>query len=146
MSAEVTDQPARRQHPLGFDVDACSFQPEQWDEFPGIEGMVMLCNTHGHPGIGVYHFPPEQAVGTCNAVEYPPSLVVAADPSTPNRLDAQPTSEPAQGEQWGLRFESVDGTTAEQKLRDEREARFLAPRMPGVVLRRTGPDAPWEDA
>lgn len=88
----------RRRHVLGFEVDACSFQPEQWDEWPGIDGMVMLCNTHGHPGIGVYHFELDKAVGTCNAVEYPPSLMAAADTSTPNRITAVDVVATAQ---WG---------------------------------------------
>lgn len=47
--------------------DRCSFQPEDWGEWPGIDGLVLLCNTHGHPGIGVYDFAPGEAVGSCHA-------------------------------------------------------------------------------
>ena len=50
--------------------DMCSFQPETWGDWPGIGGPVLLCNTHGHPGVGsVYDSPPGQATGVCQAVE-----------------------------------------------------------------------------
>lgn len=47
----------------------CSFQPEDWGEWQGVDGPVLLCNTHGHPGVGVYGFALGEAVGSCQAVE-----------------------------------------------------------------------------
>lgn len=45
----------------------CSFTPEVWGEVPGIDGPVLLCNTHGHPGDGgVYLAEPGTATGTCD--------------------------------------------------------------------------------
>lgn len=45
----------------------CSFIPETWGEVPGIDGPVLLCNTHGHPGDGgVYLAAPAAAAGICD--------------------------------------------------------------------------------
>ena len=47
----------------------CSFQPEDWGDWCGVDGPVMLCNTHGLPGIGVYEFAPGEAIGTCQPAD-----------------------------------------------------------------------------
>lgn len=49
--------------------DRCNFQPEDWGDWPGVDGPVMLCNTHGYPADGdVYGSEPNTAVGACQAV------------------------------------------------------------------------------
>ena len=48
--------------------DSCRFEPQDWQDWPGIDGPVLICHTNGYPGVGsVYDY--SYAHGVCEVAE-----------------------------------------------------------------------------